>query len=349
MVTRVTGDVLTADNVLARHLGDAALGMLPMINGKLVPTVNSNALTIALKTAAGLDPSVDDPVLVIFRNATLATGDYTIISVTAATSLVISSGSTLGTIGAQAHRLYVVGVNDAGVFRLGIYNPWDDANKFLRGISDADLYSSTAEGGAGAADSPLVLYTGTAVVTKAVRTLAYLESTQAVAGTWVTVPSKPQLMGPGVYRTGDEVARSYKAFGAVATGTTLLPADDTIPQITEGDEYMTIPHTPRSAINLLDVTALWCGTNTVTQQLAAALFQDAIANGLKVAVNANGAALLVPLPLQHQMVALTVNAITFRVRAGGQNAGTTTFNGAAGARLYGGAMGSFMQVREIFV
>ena len=46
--------------------------------------------------------------------------------------------------------------------------------------------------------------------------------------------------------------------GALATGTTVMPTDDTIPQITEGDEYMSLAITPKNALNILVIEAnLW--------------------------------------------------------------------------------------------
>ena len=50
--------------------------------------------------------------------------------------------------------------------------------------------------------------------------------------------------------------------------------------------------------------------------------------------------------LSHQFLAGTLSATTFKLRAGG-TAGTTTFNGTGGGRLFGGVSNSFMQVREI--
>ena len=47
------------------------------------------------------------------------------------------------------------------------------------------------------------------------------------------------------------------------------------------------------------------------------------------------------------MLAATTSSTTFRVRGGGGQAGTTTFNGEASARLFGGVMASFMRVREL--
>jgi hypothetical protein len=47
------------------------------------------------------------------------------------------------------------------------------------------------------------------------------------------------------------------------------------------------------------------------------------------------------------MTSGTTSATTFKVRAGANAAGTTTFNGTAGARLFGGVMASSMVIREV--
>ena len=49
--------------------------------------------------------------------------------------------------------------------------------------------------------------------------------------------------------------------GAVATGTTTMPQDDTIPQNTEGDEYMTLAITPKDATNKLKIDVVWHGSS----------------------------------------------------------------------------------------
>ena len=149
-----------------------------------------SAETIALKTKAGSDPSASDPITIAFRNATVGTGDYTVLTITAATSLTISSGSTLGMTNSVPARLWLVGFNDGGTFRLGIVNSltlWDD-----------QVYSSTAEGGAGGADSAGVIYTGTGVTSKACRVLGYLDYTLSTVGTWDTAPTKIQIFGPNI-------------------------------------------------------------------------------------------------------------------------------------------------------
>jgi hypothetical protein len=319
-------------------------------NLSLVATVGANALTIALKTKSGSDPSAINPIIVKFRNATLGTGDYTIVALTAALSLVISSGSTLGTVSGVAHRLYLGLANDGGTLRLFLYNPLVAATLSLAGLHDAQVYSSTAEGGTGAADSAQVLYSGTAFTSKAIRLLGYVESTQATAGTWATTPSKIQLLGPGVKRTADRLQTQVLADGAVATGTTVLPSDDTIPQNTEGDQYLTKSITPTSSLNLLHIETLLALASSTNDQATVALFQDASANALAAMQNTfDTTGRVYPVALEHWMVAGTVSSITFNVRAGNTAAGTTTFNGAAGARKMGGVMKSFLRITEIMV
>lgn len=349
-ISQTANPVPLDDSVKASSLADSALGF-SMINGTLTASVGSSALTVAIKTKAGADPSSTDPVLVLFRNATLGTGDYTVLSLTAATSVVVSSGSTLGTVSGQANRIYVAGVNDGGTFRLGVYNPWDNTNNILFGLQEDALYSSTAEGGAGAADSAQVLYTGTAVSSKPIRILGYVESTQATAGTWATTPSKVQMMAPGVKKTGDIVQSKITPSSAVSTGTTTTPFDDSIPQITEGNEFMTIAVTPNNAANLLKIKAFAnCATNTAGVALTSALHQDSTANALKATTSPSATAdIPQAIAIEHHMVAGTTSSTTFRNRVGRSNAGTVTFNGSAGARIYGGVMSSFMSVEEVFI
>jgi hypothetical protein len=137
--------------------------------------------------------------------------------------------------------------------------------------------------------------------------------------------------------------------GAVATGTTIIPLDDTIPQITEGDQYMTLAITPKSATSKLVVEVTAAFANTVTNaNIVAALFQDATANALAAVVISQS----VPngfntITFRHVMTSGTTSATTFRVRAGGTVASTTTFNGNASARFMGGVMASSIVIREV--
>ena len=311
-------------------------------------SVGAGALTVSVKTIAGGDPSATDPVLFTFRDPTAANGNPVLRTLTAALSLTISSGSTMGFSSGTPGRLWLVVFDDAGTLRLGLVNAL--SSKSIMALHNNMLTSSTAEGGAGAADSAHVIYTGTTVTTKPLLVLARLDWSAglATAGTWSIVPTTIGLALPGTPRPGDVLQVQRNDTGALATGTTVIPYDDTIPQITEGIEFMTQAITCRATMNVVRVTAELQGSDSVSGTLAAAIFQDATANALavtsfKTASGADAAFLFVG----YFGIIGTVSSSTFRVRAGCNNAGTFTFNGTGGARRYGGVYSSYIQVEEI--
>jgi hypothetical protein len=150
---------------------------------------------------------------------------------------------------------------------------------------------------------------------------------------------------------GSCVQVAQNTISAVATGTTIIPADDTIPQITEGDQYMTQAITPRSATNLLVIEAsILMSNNQANSNNAVALFQDSTANALAGSIGAIASAnFMTTLSLRYGMVAGTTSSTTFRVRAGGSLAGTTTVNGQVAGRFYGAMPKSSLIVREYTV
>lgn len=164
----------------------------------------------------------------------------------------------------------------------------------------------------------------------------------------------------GSYITDSTVANSQLALGvcvqmvgnqtgAVATGTGTIPNDDTIPQITEGDQYLTQAITPKSTTNVLLIEAvLYVATTVAGNNQGIALFQDATANALAAGRDRTNpiANLLNAMVIRHRMVAGTTSSTTFRVRCGGNGAGTTTINGESGVRQYGGVFASGITIME---
>jgi hypothetical protein len=136
--------------------------------------------------------------------------------------------------------------------------------------------------------------------------------------------------------------------GTVATGTTQIPIDNTIPQNTEGDQYMTLAITPTSATNKLKIDVVFFGASTGGTWTTVAIFQDTTANAIAAFSNfqtiANGAC---NSAFSHFMTAGTTSATTFKVRAGPHQAATTTFNGNSGTQLLGGVMASSITISEI--
>jgi hypothetical protein len=171
------GQVLTSAGSAASPTWTTVSVSVPQIRS-ISASVAANALTISA-SALTLD----------FRSTTLTSGTITTVTGTPA-NLVISSGSTLGTVNAIQSRIVVIALNNAGTIELAAVNI-SGGNQ----LDETNLISTTAEGGAGAADSASVIYSTTARTSLAYRVIGYIESTQATAGTWATTPSTIQGQG----------------------------------------------------------------------------------------------------------------------------------------------------------
>jgi hypothetical protein len=329
----------------------AAAAGFSMINGDLVASVAANALTIALKTKAGNDPSAADPVWVLFRNATVTLGQPSALKITAATSFTVPNTATLGTVNATPFRLWVVGINDAGTFRLGVINCVSGTDVFP--LRDDALQSPITP----AASLAQTVYANAGSLSKASRILGYMEWSAglAAAGTWASGPTKVQHFHYGVSLPGTVVQSVSQETGAVATGTSVFPVlADTALQNTGGDQYMSKAVTPTATMNVLQIEAEgFFSASTANTNLEMGIFQDAIAAAL-----ASGAILVVstgatnPMTyarLRHKMAAGTVSATTIKFRAGQLtgSAVTITFNGTAGGRLFAGTIPSTLSIAEL--
>ena len=134
--------------------------------------------------------------------------------------------------------------------------------------------------------------------------------------------------------------------GAVATGTTIIPFDDTIPQSTEGDQFMSLAITPTNASSTLEieVTAFFCPSSSANQTMA--LFQDSTANALATSSQSQSPNFVAEHTIKHVMTAGTTSATTFKIRSGNAAGYATTFNGLAAARYYGGNLASRITIKE---
>lgn len=191
----------------------AANGMIPgVLNGFVTAGVDSNAITFELLGIDGNAPSATNPVYCVVRNATAANGSYVVRRVTAATTLVISSGSTLGHSSAIAHNIWVYLIDNAGTIELGASTTLFDT---------LSVQSSTAEGGAGGADSASTIYSTAARSNVPMRAVARCVSTQTTAGTWAAIPSEiSQLISNDVGQ--DPVGVMYTGATGTITSTTSL-------------------------------------------------------------------------------------------------------------------------------
>jgi len=136
---------------------------------------------------------------------------------------------------------------------------------------------------------------------------------------------------------------------AVATGTTIFPVDDTIPQNTEGDEFMTIAITPSATDSklVIEIIIYVSSSDSGGAAVGAGLFQDSTAGALAAGLKENnGGGERNFICFTHIMTAGTTSSTTFKVRAGYVAPSTTTFNGMYGTRQFGGVGFSTIVITE---
>lgn len=182
----------------AGALAQSAAGLgLPMLNGQLTATVGTNALTIAVKTLAGNDPSATDPVWFVFRSGTPGLGTPVVIAVTAALSITVPAFSTLGFTNATPGRIWVAAVNSAGTVSLAVINCLSGTSIFP--LAGWGIASITAFGGG--ANSAQVFYGAGALANVAYTPIGYATweagGTLATAGNWSATPTRLDPVRPG--------------------------------------------------------------------------------------------------------------------------------------------------------
>jgi len=132
--------------------------------------------------------------------------------------------------------------------------------------------------------------------------------------------------------------------GALSSTSNILPDDTSIPQSTEGAEFLSLAFTPTSATNILQIDVILIGSMNNNRNMVVALFQDSTAGALAAAASFLGSSgELMTVPLRHRMVAGTTSATTFKVRAGaGAATATLTVNGK-----FGGVSASSITITEM--
>lgn len=136
---------------------------------------------------------------------------------------------------------------------------------------------------------------------------------------------------------------------ATSTTATLIPNDDTIPQSTEGAEFLTVTHTPALSTNKLRIDVTVFGNNPGYYGWCAALFKDSDTNALAAGatISFDYGDLAECVTLTHYMTAGSTSPITFKVRCGAVASGSFRINGGSTGRLFGGALTSSITVTEI--
>jgi len=118
---------------------------------------------------------------------------------------------------------------------------------------------------------------------------------------------------------------------ANTSGSTAIPADNTIPQNTEGFEVLTCSITPVSASSkLYIVSTIYAGeTGNVTNDICVALFRDSTASAFAAnfgIVDINAHSTGAPLYTSAYINSNSTSSTTIKARIGGSTAGSLTLN-----------------------
>jgi len=175
-------------------------------------------------------------------------------------------------------------------------------------------------------------------------------ATTATAGQVLTATGSgtATFQSPSVGGSGSIVKTQSTLSQTTLTGTTLIPFDNTIPQLAEGTNVFSVVFTPTAIGNKIRIEARVFGAYSVAAHVTAALFQDATADAL-AAVSAQTTT--TNQDIEHTLVyvytAASTSTTTLKLNIGGSTAGTYTMNGNAGTSIFGGVATSSFIVTEI--
>lgn len=148
--------------------------------------------------------------------------------------------------------------------------------------------------------------------------------------------------------SGRVVQIVYAQYSDVITGSTSMPADDTIPQSTEGFEVMTATITPRYTDSYILISGTAHLNNPVSSSMTAAIFRNSETDAIAVSTAwVSSGTQILSFPLSHVDVVTGAGAITYAVRVGINNVGTVTFNGYDSGRQFGTIPKSRLILQEV--
>lgn len=150
--------------------------------------------------------------------------------------------------------------------------------------------------------------------------------------------------------TGIIVGSAFSSISTVISCTTRVFFDNTIPQITEGNEVLTLAYTPKFADSKLQITAVLEGSmkNTAADQALMALFKDTTADAIKAQTWYTGAiSSHISGCIIHEENANDTSSRTYKLRAGGVTYDFYVNGNAAGVQLLGGTASTCLKIIEI--
>jgi hypothetical protein len=313
------------------------------LNLQLNAAVASNILTISATGNNGSAPSNSNPILIPFRDPTVANGGPIWRAVTSTLLITTNAtGASLGTANGVAFRLWVVAFDNGGTVVLALWQSVTGGASptAIASLNEAAVASSTAFSGSATAAGTFYTPNGTTVTSKSFRILGYVDYAAGLttAGTYASAPTTIELFGPGIKKPGDIVQSVLASQAAGATTNSAAFAT-----LTGG---LTVSLAPSTSPNVMRVSGAGAMTNSAagTHFDQIQLFNSTTSNAL---LGGNAAT-------AQQISGANIGGTAYMVgwdRPGSTSSQTYTFRGATntGTMSFGVWGGTALEAHEIMV
>lgn len=152
-----------------------------------------------------------------------------------------------------------------------------------------------------------------------------------------------------LHSAGYTIDRAYDEYTTNADLTTVIPADDTIPQSTEGTQILSASITPKATTSRLRCRFQgWGAVASGSQLFSAAMFTGGASAVAASFTFPNAAEYSYPIALEYEFVPGVTSSVTVTIRVGPNNAGALRMNGNPSVgRYFGGASRCTLVLEEL--
>jgi hypothetical protein len=145
------------------------------------------------------------------------------------------------------------------------------------------------------------------------------------------------------------IDRATAEYTSNADLTVAIPLDDTIPQVTEGTQILSVSITPKSTTNKVRVRFQGQVIANGALNLIGALFLNGGANAVRTAytTNAGSGGFATELVLEYEHTPGATSAQTYTLRVGSHTGAAIRLNGSHTGRYFGGTSAATLIAEEI--
>ncbi len=349
------GGLAALSSLTAQYLSQSAAAFgINMLNGQIIASVASNALTFTIQTLAGNTPSAADPAWFVFRSATASSGALSVVEVTAALSITVPASSTLGFANATPGRIWLAAVNNAGTVSLAVINCLAQASTSTTASNSvfplAGWGITTVTAFGAGANSAQILYGASALSGVPYGVLGYASyeagSTLATAGSWSATPTRMELYRPGVPLPGQVVQSAYNQNGAVAQSTNVYTISNTAPAPTNGALAVSQAIAATSSANVIRVSGQAIVGNTAGSPETYAYLYNGTSTLAAGAGQVSGINQISTVPVRYQGLAATLSSLTYSLYYSTGN-GSSVLNSTTSSAAFGGTGTTNILVEEV--